>query len=136
MFPCRLSISHTISACLQLRLPIIEAVGPCDPAAPSALPVCLGDSAKLKSCHVMSGSEIDALLQPVAASALRAEAIRLQCFSSSDSLQLHEHFNDFITQPLCLVAACGSACVGLKMVIIRFPHIYNRSSVMFLTHCF
>jgi hypothetical protein len=56
----------------------------------------------------MSGSEIDALLQPVAAGALRAEAIRLQCFSTSDSLQLHEHFNDFITQPLCLVAACSS----------------------------
>ena len=119
----RLSISHTLSACLQLRLPVSEAIGTCDPAVPSALPVCLGDCAKLKSCHVMSGSEIDALLQPVAASALRAEAIRLQCFSSSDSLQLHEHFNDYITQPLCLVAACGSACVGFKIVITRYPCI-------------
>jgi hypothetical protein len=65
----------------------------------------------------MSSVEVEALLEPVAANALRAETIRLQCFSTSDSAQLHELFNDFITQPLCLVAACGSACVGLKFVV-------------------
>jgi hypothetical protein len=64
----------------------------------------------------MSSSEVEQLLQPVSASALRAETIRLQCFSS-DSSQLHEHFNDFITQPLCLLAACGSACVGFNFVV-------------------
>jgi hypothetical protein len=112
---CRLSISRTMATCVQMRLPIHDAVG--DQTSPAALPVCLGDCTKLKSCHVLSSSDVDALLQPVAGNALRAETIRLQCFSTSDPLQLHEHFNDYITQPLCLVAACGSACVAFKFVV-------------------
>ena len=112
----RLSISHTMAACAQLRLPILDAVG--DAAADHpALPSCLGECSKLKSCHVLSGAEVEALLQPVAPNALRAETIRLQCFGTCDAAQLHEHFNDYITQPLCLVAACGGACVGFKFVI-------------------
>ena len=104
-----------MATCAQLRLPTHDAVS--DHAAPAALPVCLGECAKLKSCHVLSSSDVEALLQPVAGNALRAETIRLQCFSTSDPLQLHEHFNDYITQPLCLVAACGSACVAFKFVV-------------------
>jgi hypothetical protein len=65
----------------------------------------------------MTRSEMEALLEPVVADAMRAEAIRLQCFSTADATQLHEHFNDYITQPLCLVASCGSACVGFKFVV-------------------
>lgn len=105
-----------MAACAQLRLPILDAVG--DAAADHpALPSCLGECSKLKSCHVLSGAEVEALLQPVAPNALRAETIRLQCFGTCDAAQLHEHFNDYITQPLCLVAACGGACVGFKFVI-------------------
>ncbi len=115
----RLSISHTMAACAQLRLPILDAVGDAagDQAARPALPPCLVECSKLKSCHVLSSAEVEALLQPVSSNALRAETIRLQCFGTSDAAQLHEHFNDYITQPLCLVAACGGACVGFKFVI-------------------
>lgn len=112
----RLSIRRTMAACELLRLPILDAVGT-DLSSAAALPLCLGECAKLKSCHIMTSSEMEALLEPVAADAMRAEAIRLQCFSTADTAQLHEHFNDYITQPLCLVAACGTACVGFKFVV-------------------
>jgi hypothetical protein len=105
-----------MAACELLRLPILDAVGT-DLSSAAALPLCLGECAKLKSCHIMTSSEMEALLEPVAADAMRAEAIRLQCFSTADTAQLHEHFNDYITQPLCLVAACGTACVGFKFVV-------------------